>query len=232
MLQIKIVPVDSIKMRECDFPGNHTECFFTEIVANAGRSLIGAVFEAGPGYFEYNYNTPEAVYVIAGEYRIENLETEGHLIAREGDFVYLPKGLNGRITIITAPFRCIVFGTENVLMASDKKDGIKKVRISDLKPEPYDFSGNHMNCFYQEFFASEAWTMVGGFFVADSGYSEHEVTCDEEIYILEGNCRFENLETKKYADAGKGDLLHLPKGLNVRMDILKGPFSCVRFKET
>ena len=98
--------IADISVEKADFEGNAMDAWVRALYTNDALTLGGGVFEGRSGCFEFEYPHDELVYVISGQYRLEDLATGQALVAGAGDLTVIPKGTRLRATIIE-PMRCL-----------------------------------------------------------------------------------------------------------------------------
>ena len=103
---LKIFHADRIDLEPADFEGNAMDAWVRTLHVTPGDTVAAGVFEGRSGYFEFEYGHDEVVYITAGSYRLEDLESGQAITAEAGDLVIIPKGIRLRATIVE-PLRCV-----------------------------------------------------------------------------------------------------------------------------
>lgn len=106
-MRMRKFEVASVDVSPNDFPGNAMDSGINELIVTQDRDLVVGVFEGRTGEFHYRYATDEVVYVLEGEYRLEDLVTGAVLDVKEGELVHIPKGAHLHVTLVRTPFRCL-----------------------------------------------------------------------------------------------------------------------------
>ena len=114
MSAVEKVDLASVHLKRCDFPGNRMDCSIQEIFVADDRELVTGIFEGRTGDFTWKYPAHEMVYVLEGEYRLEDIKTGEVVQAKQGEVIHITKGAELRVSLIQAPFRCLYCAHNNI----------------------------------------------------------------------------------------------------------------------